>query len=71
MKKEHTFKINNYNCNVCNNNWLYLGKEEKIYSVEYVCKCANCGGVVMLPSMPLVLAIKEHLREVRRNEDNN
>lgn len=70
MKKDYTFKINEYKCELCDDEWLYLDNEKCNYPVGYVCKCANCDRVIMLPSTVLVSTIKEHLREVRRNENN-
>lgn len=70
MRKEYTFKLNDYVCDKCNNRYLYLDKIDVAFKQYYVCKCANCGYIVAIPSRPLVTVIKEHLREVRRNESN-
>nr|DAJ86895.1 MAG TPA: hypothetical protein [Caudoviricetes sp.] len=70
MKKEYTFKVDNIKCGICNNKWLYLDKVTLGYQKNYVCKCACCGTCVLLASNMLVSVVKEHLREVRRNEDN-
>lgn len=70
MKKEYTFKLNNVNCELCGNQWLYLDKTSVEFKSYYVCKCAKCGNELFFPSSALILVIKEHLREVRRNEDN-
>lgn len=70
MKKEYTFQINNYVCDKCNNKYLYLDKIDVAFKKYYVCKCAKCGYIVAIPPNTLVSVIKEHLREVRKNESN-
>lgn len=70
MKKEYTFKLRGIKC-LCGNDNLFLDKSLNGYgNILYVCRCTKCGEILYYPNKAMVTVIKEHLREVRRNEDN-